>query len=81
MVWVVEATPRPLTPGKHLVIILQVAGLAPGAGLYRGGKSGPPPPPGIDPRTAQPLASEVRQRSTKEERDYLGHARQAAESV
>jgi hypothetical protein len=54
MGWVVSATPRPFTPGKDLVPIVQEAGCAPG----RSGRVQIiSPPPGFDSRTVQPVAS------------------------
>jgi hypothetical protein len=62
MGWVVNATPQSLNPRKTgPVVILQVGGL-----VWIGAEN-LAPPTGIDPRNAQPLASEVRQRCTKEE--------------
>jgi hypothetical protein len=53
--WGVSVTPRPLlTPGKDPVPIVQEAGWAPRPVLDGRGKSRPPP--GLDPRTVQPVA-------------------------
>ena len=53
----VSVTSRPLfTPGKDPVPIVQEAGWAPGP-VWTGAENLTPPPPGFDPRTAQPVAS------------------------
>jgi len=57
MGWVINVTSRPLylreRPGTHCIRVW--VGLRAGLDVY--GKSRPPPPTGLDPRTVQPVSS------------------------
>ena len=55
MGWVVNVTPRLLSPKKYSVPIVQEIGCGPRVGLNGCRKSRPPP--GFDPRTVQPVAN------------------------
>ena len=62
--WGVSVTPRPLfTPAKDPVPILQEAGWAPGP-VWTGAEN-LAPPPGLDLRTIQPLASRYTDYATR----------------
>jgi hypothetical protein len=55
MVWLVNATPRPLYPRERPGTDCIGGWVGPRAGLDRYGKSRPPQ--GLDPRTVQPVSS------------------------
>ena len=63
--WGDSVMPRPLfTPEKDPVPIVQEAGWAPGP-VWTGAENLPPPPPGFDPWTVQPVASRYTDYATR----------------
>jgi hypothetical protein len=57
MGWVVKATPRPLYPRERPGTHCTGGWVGPRACVDGCGKSDPPPPPGFDSRTFQPVTS------------------------
>ena len=63
MGWVVNATLRPLYPRERPDTHCIGSWVGPRAGLDGCGKFHPPPPPGFDPQTVQPVASRCTDRA------------------